>query len=162
MTEQNTTTNHVYPGLNDWPPSENARPPKAPKKKWFRRPAVLLTVFGLGCALVGGGIGASGKPEPVTVTKEVPGPERVVTKTETKEVEVTPQSCLTALDLAEQGFDYASEAMGYMSAAMTAAGNIDLAGVQQASADLKTVTPKMEALAPKANAAKAECRAAGS
>lgn len=130
--------------------------PPAPKKPWFKKPAALIAVFGLACALVGGGIGAAGKPEPVT--KEVPGPERVVTKTET--VEKTPVACLTALDLSEQAIDYAGEALGYTKEAMMAASRLDAAGITAESNKVGALTPKIKAITGPLTAAKAECRAA--
>lgn len=126
--------------------------PKDVKRPIWKRP---ITLVGTGMLVAGLLIGGSGKPEapaPVEV-------EKVVTK-EVK-VEVTPAVCLSALDLSETAFGYASEALGYTSAALTAAGNMDIAGINAASADLKVLNPKITAIAPRVNAAKAECRAAG-
>lgn len=133
------------------------RMPPAPKKsrKRFILPAALL----VGGIIIGSAAAGSAEPEVRTVTKEVPGPEREVIKEVKVNVPTVPESCLTALTLSEQAFDYASESMGYMSDALTAAGNIDPAGIEQASGKLKLITPKLQALAPQVNTAKAECRA---
>lgn len=125
--------------------------PKPWKRPWFIPAAVGATAL-----LLGIGIGSSGKPKTVEVVKEVPGPERVVTKT----VEVTPKACLTYVDLSEQGFSYAAEAMGYMSDGMHAAAAYNVPGIQAANTKLQSLTPKMNDLSPRSNAAKAECRAA--
>lgn len=155
MTDQNTTVSDAT--RNEWERrgAEHMAQHQPPKPKaWWKKPIFILPAA---CLLLGLGLGASNRPAPERI--EVPGPERVVTKTENVEVPVTPEVCLTALDLAEQGFTYAAESMGYMSAALTAASDLDIDAINKASADLKVVTPKMEALAPKANAAKSECRA---
>lgn len=126
----------------------------------FKAPWFAPVAIGVLALLTGVGIGASGTPAPVEVVKEVPGPERTVTKTVTKEVPVTPEACLTALDLSEEGFTYSAEAMGYMSDALTAAGNVDVAAMQQANADLTALNPKITALTAPMKTAAAECRAA--
>jgi hypothetical protein len=120
------------------------------EKKWF-----IPAVCGALALIVGIGIGSGGQK---TEYVDVPGAERVVTKEVEKEV--TPQACLTALDLSEEGFGYSAEAMGYMSDALTAAGNIDVAGLQEANADLEKVSPKMKALTTPMKENAAKCRAA--
>jgi hypothetical protein len=144
----------TYYGPSPLPPE--AKPSK-PKGAWWKKPIVWLPVAAL---LLGGAIGASGQPDPVEVVKEVPGPERVVTKTVDKPVEVTPEACLKALDLSEQGFSYSAEAMGYMSDALTAASKFDVAAMQKANADLEGVSPKMKELTTPMRSAATECRAA--
>lgn len=127
------------------------------RKRWIKP-----TAIGAGAFIFGALIGAAGEPTPetVTVTKEVEVPvEKIVTEEVEVEVPVTPEACLEALDLNEQGFDLASEAMGYMGEALDAAANFDIAGLEAATAELEVVNPKMTALADPMNAAKAECRA---
>ena len=129
------------------------------KAKWFIPVAV-----GAVALLIGIAIGASDTPKTVEVVKEVPGPERVVTKEVTKEVKVdvpvTPASCLTYITLSEEGFGYAGDAMGHLSDALSAASEFNVPAMEAANVKLKAVTPKMNDLAPRSNAAKAECRAA--
>jgi hypothetical protein len=129
-------------------------PPPA-KRPWYKRAAVLLPA---GALLLGLGVGSAVQPKPETITKEVPGPERVVTKTET--VEKTPVACLTALDLSEQAIDYAGEALGYTKEAMMAASRLDAAGITAESNKVGALTPKIKAITGPLTAAKAECRAA--
>jgi hypothetical protein len=142
------------------PPASN-RPPslrdRLPKGKW-----VLPAAIGAVALLFGMGIGASGRPDPVQVA--VPGPTVTSTVTATpptitKVQEVTPAACLKYIDLSEQGFSYAGEAMGYMSDALKAASAFDVASLTAASEKIKSVTPKMNALSTPSNAAKAECKA---
>lgn len=84
--------------------------------------------------LLGISIGVSGRPAPVTIEKTVEKP-----------VNVTPPACTQALDLYEQAMDGLSTSLGYIMD-----GNYSAAG---------TNTAKVKALAPRVNAAKAECRA---
>jgi hypothetical protein len=135
---------------------DGTQPPAPKKQAWWKKPAVLLPI---GALLLGTAIGTSNRPAPVEVVKEVPGPERVVTKTEKVDVPTTPASCLTALDLSEQAFTYAAESMGYMNEALQAAGKFNTAGIEAAGEKLKVLNPKLTALSPQVNAAKAECRA---
>lgn len=82
----------------------------------------------------------------VTITQTAP-PEPAPTVTVTVETSSVPQSCLDALDNAETGFGYAADAI-------TAAGEFDVAGLNEA-------TRKTKELAPTWSANKAACRAAG-
>lgn len=136
--------------------SGNDAPKRPRKKRW-----ILPVSVGVAGLLIGSAMGASNRPKPVEVVKEVPGPERVVTQTVEKKVDVpkTPAACLTALDLSEQAFNYAAEALGYSNDALTAAGQLDPAGIQAAGDKMEALNPKIKALAPKVNAAKSECRA---
>lgn len=128
------------------------------KRPWFA--PVAIAAAGL---LIGFGIGENAHPRPTT---PAPAPTVTVTATPTpapavtKTVEVTPEACLTALDLSEQGFTYSAEAMGYMSDALTAAGEFDVAALQKANADLDTLNPKLKALTGPMKTAATECRAA--
>jgi hypothetical protein len=143
-------------------PPEAKRTKKSflPQDRWVR-----LCLFGGAAAilLIGIGIGSGGKDEPpaaapapaVTVTA-TPAPAPTVTKV----VEKTPAACVKYIELSEQGFSYAGEAMGYMSDALQAAGSFNVAALTAASDKIATVTPKMNALSTPTNAAKAECRAA--
>lgn len=117
-----------------------------------------LLIFGIGSAAGASGSTPESAPAPaptVTATVTAPAPAPVV-----KTVEKTPESCLTALKLGEQAFDYAAESMGYMNEALQAAGRMNVAGLEAANEKLKILNPKMSALSGPANAAKAECRAA--
>lgn len=143
MTEQTTTP--------IWPTTEHGNwgtPPTPPKQQaWWKKAVVILPI---GAFILGSGLGAMNKPDPVTV----PGP------TVEKIVEVTPQSCLTALDHAEQGFTYAALIITYLNDGVQAAGKLDADGLNEASGKMALVNPKLEALVPKSKAAASECRAA--
>jgi hypothetical protein len=131
-------------------------PPKLERPKpWYRQKLVFPVALLIGGMILGAAGAASAKPKPVEVIKNVPGPERVVTK----EVPRTPAACLEALDLSEQGFGLAAEAMGYMSDAMIAASTFDVAAIQKANADLDAVNPKLKELTMPMKAEAAECRA---
>lgn len=124
---------------------EQGGPRRRPKSKKPILPALLLA----GGLIVGVGIGSAKPAEvrEVTVTKEVPGPERVVEKSVPgPTVEVVPKECLTALDHADAGF-------GMFSEFLTAIQANDLPGATAS-------TDELGALAPKYNTAKTACRAA--
>lgn len=155
MTEQPTTT---YPPANNWNPPTT--PPK--KKRWFTNKLIWVPALAL---FAGIAMGAGTQPEPEVrevekiVTKEVPVEKIVEVEKEVK-VPVTPAACIEALDLAQTGFTYSSEAMGYMNDALQAAGRFDVAALEQANADLETLNPKIGALKEPMLAATTECRAA--
>jgi hypothetical protein len=107
---------------------------------------------------LGAGMAGAGQTPPAPQTVEVPGPVKEVVK-EVK-VEKTPQSCLAALDLADQGFKYSSEAMRAAADGFHAAARFDVSGIEAANADLTAVNEKMSAMAPDLQTQKAECRAA--
>lgn len=133
--------------------------PTAPKRKGLRIRHIAAIAAAAGIVL-GSAITASTlKPETVTVTKEVPGPERVVTKTETVEKEVTPNACLTALDMSEQAIGYASDALGYSQDAVLAASKLDADGINAQKDKMDALMPKLKALTEPLQSAKAECRA---
>jgi hypothetical protein len=69
-----------------------------------------------------------------------------VTATATETKQVAPQSCLEALDAADQGFTIAGQAFQAASAVDTSS--------------LKKATDQLSTVAPKYNASKAECRSA--
>lgn len=112
--------------------------PTPKRKRWFTKPVVLLPVAAL---IVGVGLGSAGQKAPETIVET-----KTVTETET--VEVTPASCLEALDLNEEAFDYASESLGHIAAGDFAAANRS--------------TERMGTLTPRVNAAKESCRASAS
>jgi len=124
----------------------------------------VTTIVIAGAFLVGGGFGSASSQAtpvktaaPVTVTKTVQGPERVVTKTVTKTV--TPQSCLDALDMADKGFGYGAAAISAASDGFKAVSTLDVPGMTAATTRMTTAGDSLGALAPDYNAAKAACRA---
>jgi hypothetical protein len=108
---------------------------------------VIAAVIGL---LIGAGIGVAGqKAEPATA--------ETVTVTE----EITPPACLEALELADQGFTYAGEAMGAASDGFEAGSRFDIAGIEAATERISQAGDKIEAITADYQAAKAACRASG-
>ena len=140
--------------MSTFDPNHDFRPRK---QQLLQKPWFIPAVAGALALFIGIAIGSSSEPKTVEVIKEVPV-EKIVTKTVEKPV--TPQSCLTALDLSEEGFTYSAEAMGYMNDALQAAGKLNVAGLTKANADLEKVSPKMKQLSAPMKTASAECRAA--
>ncbi len=104
---------------------------------------------------------ASAQPETITsikeVIKEVPGPERVVTK-EVK-VEVTPQVCIEALNYASEGFSYAGDFADAATEAFEAASELDARGIDAAGVKMNGTTKDLQRLQPKLTSASQSCRA---
>jgi hypothetical protein len=71
----------------------------------------------------------------------------------------TPQACLDALDNADRGFDLAFKIMDYFDPAMDAVLDMDVSKVHRLTRKTGKAADKMGDLAPKYNAAKAECQA---
>ena len=149
-------TNYNPEGYPATPPVSRSHP----NQKWLGVTAAVLLSLGAGIA-----VGSSGTetvtvetrvevpgPERV-VTKDVPGPERVVTITK------TPASCLTALDLAENGFELASSGFGFSADGWRSASEGNAAGMNQSVAGMNGVVAKMKVLAPKWQSARDACRA---
>lgn len=134
--------------------------PQRPRKKrsWIRKailPAAALFIgMGMGAAGAGGSQEPAAAPTPAptvteTVEVKVPGP------VETKTVEVpgpatVPPVCTVALDYADEGFTISSEVLGGLQAGLKTG---DFSASDAGNA-------KLNALAPKWNAAKAACRLA--
>jgi hypothetical protein len=80
----------------------------------------------------------------------------VITATTT--VEVTPESCLTALKNANEVMAVARQGFGITARGMRAAGNLDLSGMQRMIDDLDALTPVMTAARFAFDSAAEECR----
>ncbi|MGX1163474.1 hypothetical protein FBY31_4403 [Arthrobacter sp. SLBN-100] len=104
------------------------------------------------------GIGAqSTSAKTVEIEKVVEKPvDRVVTKTVEKEV--TPQTCLDFIRLADEAFGYASDAEGYGREAIQAAGKRDTAGLQAYIDRMDILTPKLTALVGPINTNRIACK----
>lgn len=105
-------------------------------------PAVTLAV-GLGI-----GVSTSATAEPV-----------VKTKTVTETVEVTPQSCLDALDHADRGFNIAADGFEAAEDGFNAVAEFDVAALEAVVPRITTTADEMSALVPQYQSAKADCRA---
>lgn len=97
--------------------------------------AVLIMVVGL---LVGFGVGR-------TTAQAAPG--------------TTPQSCLDALDYADNGFDLAADGFGAARDMFAASIDLDMPAFDRAVSDMDRISGEMNDNADKYNPAKAACRA---
>lgn len=94
----------------------------------------------------------------VTMNRQpAPSPAEVQTQTITQDK--TPQSCIDYIEHAEEGFSLAQESMTYAGEAFQAIADFDMAAARQASDDMRSVKPKLDALAPLIQQAEADCRA---
>jgi hypothetical protein len=121
-------------------------PPAPPKRRLWRTRALVIAA-GI-AAVIGAGAGAATQPEPNTVTK-------------TEIVEVAPQSCLDAIDLADEGFTYSAEAMDAAADGFGAASRFDVAGLNAASDRISAAGGKIQGITADYQTAKADCRSAG-
>ena len=108
--------------------------------------------------LVGIGIGsaAAGSTEAKVVTREVKSEPIVKTKTVTETV--VPDSCLTALDRADDLIDLATEGFGYSADAMGAAAIFDADGIDEATEKMGDLTPRIQAIGEKYVASRVSCQ----
>ena len=112
-------------------PIPAAQPPSKSKTRWVLPVALLV-----GGLIVGGAVGASTRKTSI----------------------ITPDSCITALDLANEGFSAAADAIGAATDGMTAASKFSSSGLSRASDDMEEASDEIVALAPKYKAAEQECR----
>lgn len=71
-----------------------------------------------------------------------------------------PQACLDAITTAEEGFAYVADAMTGMQNAFIALGQIDDTALTQATDDMTAATEQLDALTPRWDTARTDCRAA--
>lgn len=147
-------------------PTEQAGTADGKAKKGHRR-WIIPTSVGMVALFMGVGIGGSGsseeataaEPEPAPTVTETAEPEPAPTVTETAEPEVetiteeievevekevTPQACLDALDAGDHSIDLLIQGLDISAEAMHAASVMDVAAIDQATADLEAITPDME------------------
>lgn len=127
-------------------------PPK--KKGWRIQHVAAAWAIGL---LVGGILGTANRPAPVETVKEVPGPERVVTKS--VEVPVTPAECITALDLASDAIGTLAEVGSLASDGVMAAYNRNGPVLESITAKVSALNKKITDATPAVGAATQACRA---
>lgn len=80
-------------------------------------------------------------------------------KSDSERVEVTPQSCLDALNAADEGFTLAADAMSAVSDIMTAVSTFDIAGVEQGNAELSRIEGLLTTVMDPYITSKEACRA---
>lgn len=123
----------------------------------------LALAFGVGAA-AGSGSADDGAPAtappPEEIVKEVEVPVEVV-KTETVEVEVVPQSCLDALDDADDVMLLAADGFDASSRGFYAASEFDVASLEAAAADLNGLAPQMSQSVDAYLVTANQCRSAG-
>lgn len=111
-----------------------------------------LSLLALGLTACGAEATASEPAPTVTVTAE---PE--IVEVEVVQ-EVTPQSCLTALDLAADGLAIAGDFVGKIQPAAQAGFDRDVAALEAITSGMQAKNAELEVLLPQAQAATEECR----
>jgi hypothetical protein len=136
-------------------------PPPQPPKKKDHTLLIVCAILGsvlLVLVLLGSCVASLGTPS--SKPNSPPAPAATVTATAPATVvEKTPQSCLDALDYADQGFGIAAKVIGYMEPAIRAVFSMDTAKIEQITRKINKQTEKIDKVGPKYQAAKAECRA---
>ena len=92
--------------------------------------------------VVGIAAGSSAQGEPKTITK-------TETVTETVEVEVTPQSCLDAIDHATTLLDINADAFEASGEMFDASIDMNIAKLESATSDLESLTPRLKKVGDK-------------
>lgn len=157
------------------PPIDGIRtlgpPPPAPPQPRRRRPwawllAGLFAVLWLGsCGALLSAPDTAAAPA-VVVTETAPGPTVTApagpgsTETVTATVSEVPDSCLEALDHADDGFTLSGQALQSASKIIRAIVAGDVPAVESENAELEKLRRKMDSLSGRYVAAKTECRAA--
>lgn len=109
-----------------------------------RRRWILPAAF-VGTAAVGFGIGSTTQPEPEIVTETVVETETIteeveVIVTEEVEVAVTPVSCISAIDAADEVMDLLLEGWDASSDALLASASFDVAAIDAATVRIENLT----------------------
>jgi cytochrome c556 len=94
----------------------------------------------------------------VTMNRAPAAPAQVTTQTVTQDK--TPEACADYIEHSEEGFSLAQESMTYAGDAFRAIADYDLTAAKQASENMRSVKPKLDALAPLIQQSKADCLAA--
>jgi hypothetical protein len=129
-------------------PTHQPQQPK-PKRGWLAPVLVAVAlIFGFGVGAI------KPTPEPVTITREVP-----VDKIVTKEVPVTPQACITALEGAGEIIDLSGKTIGVISDNVSAAAKLDVSALRANNEKVEANTEKLKGITPGYVAAREECQA---
>lgn len=109
-------------------------------KKINKKSIIIPTAVGVVALFIGVGIGTSDQPEPEVRTE---------TKTVTKEVEVevvkVPESCVAAIDGANETMAHLGDALVTASDGVMLAFNRDAAGMESLTADLDGIKASVDA-----------------
>ena len=155
-------------------PAYPGHTPAKKSRRWVR--PVAFSAAGVLTLFIGVGIGASGSDAPADAS---PAPTKTVTAapivetetvTETVEVPVTPEACITALDLSGEALGLSGDVIGWQAEALMIAADAlgNPFAADQASIDriveltgyIEDATAEVEAMTPAAGAASQECRGA--
>lgn len=148
---EQTAYQHSYGQMGPVAPQPAPEQPKRRRKpNWFL-PAG-LAVAGL---VLGFGAGVGAKPEPVTI-------EKVVEKEVEVEVikEVTPASCIEALDVVTEAIELFTTYPAMASEAVRAAGTFDTPGLNAVTKKIETFNSDLDEITPRIGTPVSECRAA--
>jgi hypothetical protein len=115
-----------------------------------------ITAVALVAAVALAGCGGTATSTP-TVTKTT---TKVDIRTET--VKEVPEACLKALDLADEGFGYAGDALNAAQDGFAAIQDFDADALDAAAEDMKTAGDKTAGITEDYNSYKAQCRKAAS
>jgi hypothetical protein len=102
-----------------------------------------------------GDYGAGAEATPTTIAEPT-----VEIKYLDRDVEVVPEACLEALDVAEEVFDAAAEGFHAAADAFYAAADFDAAGIRAGRRGIEAATAEISELTPRWQSARDECRAA--
>lgn len=147
------------------PPAPEQPPQPQNTKTKQRIPLWVAIVAGLALSLVScsAGVALNGGIAPVTgaaPSATVTAPAPTVTET-TEAEEVTPQSCLDALDYADKGFDAAGDLAGVVIEAFQAISDYDDAGIRKATKKLDKINDRIGHAVDSYTDARDECRSHG-
>lgn len=109
----------------------------------------------LALSLTACGAEAAATPQPAPTVTVTAAPEKVEVAVVT---EVTPESCLTALDLAADGLAIAGDFIGKIQPAAQAGFDRDVAALEAITSGMQEKNAELDVLLPKAQAATQECR----
>jgi len=146
MRKHNTTPANHAPSYPDHAPSLDTTEQPRRKRRWLAPVVTGVAGLALGGAMFGGG-GGEGTPAPTateTVTAEAK-PAPTVTETAQAEAqEVTPESCLVALEAAEAIVGHGETMTGYAAELAPMVGEAAEAGYLGDAATLQSITQRMQ------------------
>lgn len=130
---------------------------EAPKSKSLRR--TLLGVGGATLFLLGIGVGgADSQPAPTPAALPAVTTTATATITESVSVPETPQECKDALDKSDTLLDLAGQGFQYATDALDGASTLDVDKINKATKGLQKLNPKVEAARSDYDTAASACR----
>jgi hypothetical protein len=152
------TTHYPYPEYNaqQWPPTAGGPgiPPAEKRRGFIKQHGKLLALLAVAVVVAGSlgvGIGqATFDPQVITKTE---------TKTVTKEVEVTPTICVTALARAAEVNDLSSRFAGAMSEIIDGVRQTNVSKITGANSKIDDINAELKTAGPKFVSARDSCLA---